>query len=381
MRIILKLTDDGSLNFELSGKENNGIKKPHRSTVDRSDKGKSIIAALDEYAAVDLETTGFAPSENEIIEFAAVIVENGQVSDSFSSLANPGRGIPYEVTLKTGITNEMVAAAPPVRKVLFDFLHFVRDLPLVGHNVSFDVNFLYDSAMRHYGHGIDNTHIDTCRIARNAVPGLPNYKLGTVLSHFGITNDQAHRAVSDALATQQLYERLKGFIPYGDTVLPESFLFGGYTNEHVYQAVQRVIGYDEDNVTLRTTKNGASIYMFGGVAFSIRINTRTQCLDTQNSVAFDYINRIPGASVSGGVCHIPIACSASASEAIADLIRDVYAARKASVVGDSFGCCNDFIRCSDQLECLHKDNLEYVGCLYRRNLEAGKVFYGKNKNC
>ena len=378
MRIVFH--NDGSISYEpdTSVKESG---KSHKSHVDRPDKGKSIIAALDEYVAIDLETTGLSPADNEIIEFAAVHVKNGLTEDTFSCLANPKRPIPHEITLKTGITDEMVAAAPPVSKVLYDFLHFVCDLPLVGYNVSFDVNFLYDSAMRHYGHGIDNTHIDVCRIARNAIPGQPNYKLGTVLSYFGISNDHAHRALSDALATQQLYERLKGFIPYDGTVLPESSFFGGYTNEHVYQAVQRAVGYDEDNVNLRVNKSGASIYMFGGVAFSIRINTRTQCLDTQNSAAFDYIDRIPGASVSGGVCHIPIACSASAGEAIADLIRDVYAARKASVVGDSFGCCNDFIRCSDNLECLHKDNLDYVGCLYRRNLEAGKVFYGKNKNC
>lgn len=353
----------------------------HKSTVDRCDKGDSLLEVLDSYVAIDLETTGKVPFTDEIIEFCAVRVEDGEVVERFSSLANPGRPIPLDVSALTGITNEMAAQARPVADVLFDFLHFIRDDVLVGHNVSFDINFIYDSAKRHYHHGIDNCMVDTLRIARRALPDLPNHRLPTVLAHFGLTNDSAHRAEGDAYAAHQLYERLKPYIFNGD-VKPESAVFGGYTYDAIFDSVQRMIGYDEDNVSLKVLKSGASVYMFGSVAFSIKLNSRTQCMICQLPAALEYVGASPAIQPASGGVSVSIETRDEDREPIAQLVRAVYEDRHdaAGGSGNIFGCCSDFIRCSDMMVCLRKGNPDYNGCLYRKNLEAGRIFYGKNRN-
>ena len=352
----------------------------HKSTIDRPDKGESLLEARDNYVVIDLETTGLSPSSDEIIEFGAVLVENGRVVAEFSSLANPGHEIDPQIVRLTGITNSALSKARPVKDVLYDFLHFVADHPIVGHNVGFDVNFLYDSAMRHFGHGIDNDWIDTMRLARRSVHSVSNHKLATLLNHYGIENKNAHRACSDARCAHELYEILKRFILWND-VLPESCAFGGYSYDCVFASILHMVGYDEANVTLKLNKNYASIYMYGTVAFTVRINTRSRLLECDIPAALEYVDRIPGASISAvGSARFPIATGKETVAIVADMVKAVYDSLSSSTKGDSFGCCSDFVRCSDALCCLKNDNPAYRGCAYRKNLEAGRVFYGKNKN-
>lgn len=352
----------------------------HKSKVDRPCKGGKVLFGLDTYVCIDLETSGLSPSEEEIIEFAAVLVENGNVVDTFSSLANPGFEVSKRITKVTGITNEMLAEAPPVKNVLDEFLHFIQDYPLVGHNVGFDINFVYDSSMRHFGHPIDNCYADTLSMSRASAKTLPDHKLGTMLEHYGIVNDSAHRALSDALCTQQLYEVLKRFMVY-DVSMPESPVFGGYDYESIYESVLKMSGGDRGVVELRKNKNGAAIYMFGAVAFNLRINSRTQCIETNIPDVSDYIYSIEGSEFRNDVYRFPISVSAEHASAIAEMIQTVYSYRMGSAAVEKFGCCSDFLACSDAKECLKKHNPEYAGCYYRKNLEAGKIFYGKNKNC
>lgn len=351
----------------------------HKSKVDRSGKGDSVIASFDTYVSFDIETTGFSPITNEIIEIGAVLVSNGMIVDEFHTLVQPTQPVPFDITLITGITNEMLSDAPRLDDILCDFLAFIGDYPLVGHNVGFDVNFVYDGATRCLGHGIDNIHVNTIRLAKPAAPDLPNYKLGTVLKYFGIENESAHRALSDAKATYQLYEKLKQ-CTWGGTVLPYSAAFGGYTYENVFESIKYIVDDTEPNVELKINKNYASIYMFGSVAFEIHINSRSRYIDTDNASAEEYVNLVPNAYVSAvGGYRFPIASAPENVCAIEDMIRAVYDAHAALMRGEPFGCCNDFERCSDALECLHKLDPDYSGCYYRKNLEAGRIFYGKNK--
>lgn len=345
----------------------------------RPDKGHCSICALDEYVAIDVETTGLSPSDEEIIEFGAALVCNGEVVETFSSLANPGREIPYLVELKTGITNKMVADARPVKDVLFDFLHFIKDYPLVGYNTHFDVNFIYDSAMRHYGHGIDNSFVDVMQFVRRAVKEIHSYKLGVIAKHCGIENKRAHRALDDAICTLQLYERMKKYMLNGD-VLPESCAFGGYDPETIYRSILDMTGEDEESVVLKLNKTGSSIFMYGSLAFSIRINSRTQCLDTKIGAAREYVDKIDGASYSSDTAHFPIATAPEVCTIVSDMVNAVCDELREAVKGVVFGCCNDFILCSDARQCLKAKDPDYNGCQYRKNLEAGRIFYGKNRN-
>ncbi|MGL4831634.1 MAG: exonuclease domain-containing protein [Propionibacteriaceae bacterium] len=160
------------------------------------------------YVVVDLETTGTAFSDS-ITEIGAVKVCNGVILDQFSSLVNPQRPISALVTQLTGITNAMVATAPPLTDVLPRFLSFARGCVLVAHNARFDMGFLQRSgAMLGYDWP-DFPVLDTVTLARNLLPRseVPNYKLGTLAAYFNTSIQPNHRALDDALATTTvLYE-------------------------------------------------------------------------------------------------------------------------------------------------------------------------------
>ena len=113
---------------------------------ERTNKGQSLIAFIDDYVAVDLETTGLDPRFDAIIEIAAVKVAGGKPVDSFATLVKPPFEVDEFITELTGITNDMLAHAPAIEAVLPSFLEFVGDGVVVGHNVNFDINFLYDEA-------------------------------------------------------------------------------------------------------------------------------------------------------------------------------------------------------------------------------------------
>lgn len=173
-------------------------------------KGESLIAFPEEYVVLDLETTGFSPVSDEIIEIAAIKVENGHVAGELQMLVNTDNPVPAHITSLTGISDEMVRkdGIPKVRAVR-TALSFIGDCMVVGHNVSFDINFIYDNALRLLGVHFTNDFIDTCRIARRVINDTCNYKLGTLTEYFGITNDSAHRALSDVYATYKLFQKLE----------------------------------------------------------------------------------------------------------------------------------------------------------------------------
>ena len=144
------------------------------------DYGKSIIAFPQDYTVLDLETTGLNPKTDLIIEFAAVKVRSGKVVDTFQRLCDPGFPIPPQIEMITGITTEMVRNAPNPRSVLPDFLEFVGDDFIVGHNVLFDVRFISASAGC-----FTNPYIDTMKIFRKLHSALPHHRLCDMVDFYG----------------------------------------------------------------------------------------------------------------------------------------------------------------------------------------------------
>ena len=347
----------------------------------RPGKKHHSCRALSDYVVIDLETTDNKVTKAGVIEFAAVRVKDNQVVDTFSTLANPGiKNTPAAYAVNR-ISDEMIETAPPIEQALSDFLDFVGDLPVVGHNISsFDTVLIYDLSVKLRGTPFTNEIVDTYWFSRATHSDIPHQTLSAMCDYYGIVNDQAHRALSDALCTQQLYERLKNYIAF-DEVLPASFTLGGYSAERIYESILEITEETSKNVVLKKNKTGASIYMFNAVGFTLRINSRSQYIETSASVAADFVPRIPGASaIKSGGYRFPIAHTKENAPSYLDMILAVYEYRKGAISVETFGCCNDFIRCSDALECLHKDNPEYAGCYYRKNLEAGRIFYGVNKN-
>ena len=173
-------------------------------------KGPRIIDMVSDYVVVVLETTSKYVNYAEIIEIGALKVINNEPVDSFSTLVRPDFDIPRSATAVNNITNEMVKDAPGIRDVLPQFLDFVGDSVLVGHNIaSFDVNIIYDYTQALYGDDFTNPYLDTLFMARNCLPCLENHKLSTLADHYGLDVDGEHRALFDCYLTHECYQRMK----------------------------------------------------------------------------------------------------------------------------------------------------------------------------
>ncbi len=160
------------------------------------------------YVAVDLETTGLNPKMDRIIEIGAIKVKNGIVQDMFHKLINPERKIGEFVEHLTGITEDMVKDAPKISEVLPEFLAFVGDAPLVGHNLMFDYSFLKRNVLN-VGGTFEKEGIDTLALVRLFLPQLPKKSLSYVCEQFKIDTGTSHRAQDDAKAAAFLYEYMK----------------------------------------------------------------------------------------------------------------------------------------------------------------------------
>ncbi|MEW6651598.1 MAG: exonuclease domain-containing protein, partial [Chloroflexota bacterium] len=158
--------------------------------------------------ALDIETTGLDPLRDAIIEIGAVKYDGDQIAGKWQSLINPQRMIPAPITQLTGITNEMVRDAPPIKAVIQEFADFVGDFPVVGHNVNFDLGFLKIQ------HAFDRNPVnDTFEIAAVLLPSAPRYSLSALVDTLQVSNLQPHRAQEDAEATLavllQLFEKAR----------------------------------------------------------------------------------------------------------------------------------------------------------------------------
>lgn len=167
-------------------------------------KGQSLN---DTYVVFDLETTGFSPVNNRIIEIGAVKVENRRITERFSTFVNPQVPIPFRIEELTSISDTMVMDAPPIEKVLPDFLSFVGDAALVAHNAEFDVSFIKENCRR-LGMEREFTYLDTVALARVLLPQLNRFKLDTVAKALHINLHHHHRAVDDAECTAEIFLKL-----------------------------------------------------------------------------------------------------------------------------------------------------------------------------
>lgn len=172
-------------------------------------KGKRLNQYVPDYTVFDLETTGISCYSDSIIEISGIKVRNHQVTTEFSTLVNPERPIPAGATRVNGITNQMVGAAPRLPEALAEFLAFIGDDILVGHNIhAFDLNFIFDDALRLFNREVNNAYVDTLYLSRQCLPQLKHHKLADVSRHFNIDTTGAHRALADCLMNQKCYEEL-----------------------------------------------------------------------------------------------------------------------------------------------------------------------------
>lgn len=155
------------------------------------------------YVAIDVETTGLEAGVDEIIEIAAVKFRTGEVIETFDTLVQPRHSLPLNSSRLTGITAEMLADAPRFSEVAPRFAAFLKNYPLVGHNVRFDINMLQAQGMR-----LPQPAFDTFELATLLMPRTPAYRLSALAETLGIVHDEAHRALSDADVTRQVFLHL-----------------------------------------------------------------------------------------------------------------------------------------------------------------------------
>lgn len=160
------------------------------------------------FIAFDLETTGIQPKNDAIVEIGAVRFNGSAVVETFCTLINPGRPIPPEASAVNGITDDMVADKPSIEKVLGKLADFCGDLPLVAHNASFDFKFLLAAVEKHKARAPKGVVLDSCQLARVVFPGMFNYKLGTLVHHFGFPSGTFHRAEEDSVYCGLLFARI-----------------------------------------------------------------------------------------------------------------------------------------------------------------------------
>lgn len=158
---------------------------------------------MKQLVAIDLETTGLDPQRDAVIEIGAVRFRGERVEDSFTTLVNPGRPLPPFITQLTGITDDMLGAAPRLTEVLGDVHAFVGQDPVLGHNVGFDLAFLRRRGLLAY-----NETLDTFDLASVLLPSAGRYRLSALAGALGVPLRAQHRALDDAQTTRAVYLRL-----------------------------------------------------------------------------------------------------------------------------------------------------------------------------
>lgn len=198
MEIRFGINDDGSVTFDFG----------HTPKATRPNKGSSLLTALTDFVSLDIETTGLSPMYDEIIELGAVKYRNGEAVDTFSSLVKPESPVDPFVTQMTGITNEMLKDAPSLSSVLPVFIDFIGNDVIVGHNVNFDINFIYDACVTVGLPPFANDFVDTMRLARRMYKDFPNHKLDTLIDHFELERRTLHRGLGDCELTAECYQHM-----------------------------------------------------------------------------------------------------------------------------------------------------------------------------
>ena len=163
---------------------------------------------ISEFVSFDLETTGLNNKSDYIIEFGAVKVKDGVIVDTMHHLVKPPIPIPEFIIKLTGIDDAMVKNASKIDDLIDEWWDFFGDLPLIAHNIAFDVGFLREKRLQIDGASLDNELLDTLPLAQTFRYDLVNHKLGTVAEFYGVSAEGAHRADFDAKLVAEIFLHL-----------------------------------------------------------------------------------------------------------------------------------------------------------------------------
>lgn len=176
---------------------------------DEKSKGINLNKFVDDYVLVDIETTGFSPVKDDIIEIGAIRVENNQIIQKYNQLIKINKNLEPFTTRLTGITDEMLQTGKKISDVLKEFISFTGKDIIIGHNVTFDLSFLSYNCKKYLNYNLNNDYVDTLCMARKLIPNSINYKLGTLAEFFNVSYKGAHRGLKDVEITYEVYNNLR----------------------------------------------------------------------------------------------------------------------------------------------------------------------------
>ena len=176
-----------------------------------------------DYIVVDVETTGLNPARDRLLEIGAARILNGKVEETYQTFIDAGVEVPERITELTGITDEMRLSGKRPEQAIPEFLEFCGELPILGHNVSFDFGFLKQAAVNQ-GLIFEREALDTLKIARKLLPDLPSRRLPDLCAYYQVDPGNSHRALDDALSTHfllwHMWEAFKETAPEEFTLYP-----------------------------------------------------------------------------------------------------------------------------------------------------------------
>lgn len=165
-----------------------------------------------DYVVLDLETTGFSPAKEKIIEMAAVKVRNGSIISSFESFVNINEFLPIHIKELTGINDENLCNAPTIEGILPKFINFIDEEIIIGHNIPFDIRFIQTACAKNRYKLINNTYINTIAMSKLVFPEMPKRRLQDLSKECCLNIEPDHRALTDVLVTKYCYEYMKKLI-------------------------------------------------------------------------------------------------------------------------------------------------------------------------
>lgn len=184
-----------------------------------------IREIVSDYCVIDLETTGLSFYYDNILEIGILKVINNQVVETYNQLINPGIPIPDFITDLTGITDDMVKNEPTINSVKGDVLNFLADNIIIGHNTSFDLNFIKTK----FDVELSNKYIDTLQFSRKLYPELKKHRLTDLTNYLNIHNNK-HRALGDCMSTKELYDHIKEKMAINNLEISDIFYTKSYKN-------------------------------------------------------------------------------------------------------------------------------------------------------
>lgn len=262
-------------------------------------KEKNLLHILDAtYIVCDVETTGLSPNYNRITEISLVKIQDGEITDKYSTLINPKQHIPREITYLTGITNEDVINQPTFDEIaqkiisFFDGVNYENTI-FVGHNVSFDFRFVSES-FRRMDEPIkfDIRTLCTCKLARRLLRQLKSKSLGNVSEYLGIRQERKHRAFDDTMATAKILLHFLDVLQeeYGIESLDELLTFQNkkiYTEDRKSPALKRV------NIKLKDIPKNPGVYFFKSASGEILYIGKAKNLRERLSSYFRHNSELP----------------------------------------------------------------------------------------